>query len=278
MVSGLDLNTNVSALNTLDALQQNQSVLSNLTEELTTGYRVNSPQNDPAAFAIAQEMTYNISGDQQAITNTENASSMVQTAEGGVQQQLAMLQQEYSLAVEAANGTNTSSDLTNIQDEINQLNNEINHIADTTSYNSINLLAAATSVTFQVGADNSASNQVAISFQATTTTALNIATVNVTTQTGAEQAIASFQAAISTLTSFDAQLGSYIDRFQYTANELQNASTNLQAARGNVEDVNMAQAMTQYSQTQVLVQAGASMLSQAQAQPDLLLTLLSKLP
>ncbi len=278
MSLSFSVNNNASASNILNNLNYVQNELNTSYAQLSSGNRINSAANDPAGYAISQQMTSQVNGLNQATQNAQNGVSLVQTATGAMNQVESILQTMNTLAVEAANGTQTSSDLANLQTEFTSLQNQISTISTTTQFNGMTLLHgtyATSPMILQIGAQNGQSLQFTI--PTVNNTSLNIGTssISIATQASAQVAIASVQSAISQLSGYQASLGAIQDQLNYTISNLQNSSQNLQNAESTITNTNMATAYTQFSQEQVLQQVGLAMLGQAQQQPAAILKLLS---
>ncbi len=280
MSLSFSVNNNSSASNILSNLSYVQNQLNTSYAQLSSGNRINSAANDPAGYAISQQMMSQVNGLNQATQNAQNGVSLIQTASGAMNQVESILQTMNTLAVEASNGTQTSSDLANLQTEFTSLQNQISSISKNTQFNGMTLLngsygSPSTPMTLQVGAQNN--QTLAFTIATVNNTSLGIATtsISITSQASAQAAIASVQSAITTLSGFQASLGAIQDQLNYTISNLQNSSQNLQNAESTITNTNMATAYTQFSQEQVLQQVGLAMLGQAQQQPAAILKLLS---
>ncbi|WP_206880067.1 flagellin [Alicyclobacillus mali (ex Roth et al. 2021)] len=271
------VNNNASAASILSNLQYVNNQINTSYQQLSTGNRVNSAADDPAGYAIAQQMTAQVNALNQAVQNAQNGISMLQTASGAMNQITNILQTMNTLAVEAANGTENSADLNNLNQEFVDLQNQIDNIASQTKFNTMTLLDgsfATTSVVFQINTDSTGNSQLAVTIPQVNISALFGGTIQITSQSLAQAAIASVQAAITSLSAYQAQVGAVEDQLNYTVSNLQNTENNLQNAESTITNTDMAQAYTQFSQQQVLQQVGLAMLSQADQQPDAILKLL----
>ncbi|VBB09440.1 flagellin [Lucifera butyrica] len=274
------VNTNISALNAWRNLESQNSTLSDATAKLSSGKRINKAADDAAGLAISNKMTAQIEGLDQATSNAQDGISMVQTAEGALNETTAMIQRMRQLAVQSKNDTNTGSDRNQIQQEVNQLNAEIQRIATQTQFNTKNLLTgSASNLTFQIGANKGQVTTLAIGTM--TVSALFGGSANVSLGAGAasvaggiSKAISTLDGALSKVSTLRAKLGAVQNRLEHTINNLEVSSQNLQSANSNIEDVDMAKEMATYSKTQVLVQSGVAMLAQANQQPQQVLKLL----
>ncbi|KRW90854.1 flagellin [Alicyclobacillus tengchongensis] len=270
-------NNNASASSILSNLSAVNNALNTSYTQLSTGNKINSAADDPAGYAIAQQMTAQVNALNQSVQNAQNGISMLQTASGAMNQVNNILQTMNTLAVEAANGTENSTDLSNLNQEMAALQNQINNIASQTKFNTMTLLdgsLATSGVTFQINTDGTTNSQLSITIASVTVGALFGGTINITSQTLAQQAITSIQNAITSLSAYQANVGAVEDQLNYTVSNLQNTAENLQNAQSTITNTDMAQAYTQFSQQQVLQQVGLAMLSQADQQPDAILKLL----
>ncbi|HHV74877.1 MAG TPA: flagellin [Thermoanaerobacterium sp.] len=261
------INTNISAINAWRALETNNTNTQKALQKLSSGYRINSAADDAAGLAISEKMKAQIAGLDQAQRNAQDGISLLQTAEGALNETTSILQRMRELAVQASNDTNTNTDKANIQKEIDQLKNEINRIASTTQFNTKNLLNGSlktATLVFQIGAN---SNQVL---------KLNIATMNASalgvsaifvgsagasvTAASISNQIATIDTAIDKVSGQRAYLGAYQNRLEHTINNLGTASENLTAANSRIRDVDMAQEMMEFTKDNILNQAATAML------------------
>ena len=386
---------NITALTAADRLKSNENTVSKNIEKLSSGYRINSAADDAAGLAVSEKMRSEINGLTQAEDNTANGISLVQTAEGGLNETSAILQRMNTLAVEASNGTYKDSDRASLQKEVDSLNTEIDRIANSTNFNDISLLngslggytvsnvatdtnivtstgisnvtvsggdltaatefdvsltnsttaavalkTAVTGVTFttaatsfeaggtyvfkavvattasvadsnqykdmevsvtigsswdktktaeadetvstatgsplvfQVGADNVSDQRATLSVGKMDTAGLGLTGLNISTQSAAEAAVDTIKQAITTVSSTRASLGAMQNELEHTSNNLSTMNENLTSAESTIRDVDMTSEYVQYSKNQILTQAANSMLAQANAQPQNVLTLL----
>ncbi len=276
-MSSLVVGTNVDALNSLNLLNQTDSALSQVESELSSGKAIQTAENGPAAYVIGQYLTLQQNGETQAIQNANEGVSVLQIANGALQQIGGLLQQMYTLAESSANaGTMNSATLAANNAQYSALMGQINQIANTTTYGQQQLLTGAYSnETFQVGVYNTDTIQLSITAASTGAPALNIANTNVGSATYASQAMASLAVAITNVNGVEAQVGATQDELTAMIQNLTVANQNVTAAYSSIIDVNMAQATTQFTTDQILMQSGTAMLAQAQTNPTLVLKLLS---
>lgn len=269
------INTNVPALNAWRNLEiQNQSVASSM-QKLSSGKRINTAADDAAGLAISEKMIGQINGLNQGSSNAQNGISLIQTAEGALNETTAIIQRMRQLAVTSRNDTNTNSDRGQMQKEVVQLLAEVDRIATTTQFNTKNLMSgkfSATGLVFQIGANQGQIMSMKIGNMKATS--LKISKLSVGSASMASRAISHLDAALSIVSSQRATLGAVQNRLQHTINNLEVASENLTAANSRIRDVDMAKEMANFTKTQILVQAGTAMLAQANQAPQAVLKLL----
>lgn len=271
------INHNIAALNTYRQLSINNTNSSKAIEKLSSGLRINRAGDDAAGLAISEKMRGQIRGLDQASRNSQDAISMIQTAEGGLNETHAILQRMRVLAVQSSNDTNTVDDRAEIQKEVTDLIAELDNIATTTQFNTQNLLDAtggtAGVFTFQIGANTT--QTLNVTFGDMQAAALGVATIDLgvdaATSTAAIQTI---DDAIKLVSNERAQLGAKQNRLEHVIKNLDTASENLTAAESRIRDVDMAKEMMNFTKTSILSQAAQAMLAQANQQPQGVLQLL----
>ncbi|MBP2657535.1 MAG: flagellin domain protein [Firmicutes bacterium] len=244
-------------------------------EKLSSGKKINRAADDASGLAISEKMTSQINGLDQATQNAQNGISLIQTAEGALNETTAILQRLRTLAVQSRNDTNTDNDRGQTQKEVNALLDEIDRIATTTQFNTKNLLngsASTTTLVFQIGANQT--QVLSVGITAMQASALGISDVSVALAGSASKAVSVLDAAISAVSSQRASLGAIQNRLTHTVNNLEVASENLSSARSNLQDTDMAKEMANYSKQQVLIQSGTAMLAQANQSSQSVLKLL----
>lgn len=267
------INNNVSALNAWRNLYANDTSLTKSMEKLSSGYRINRAADDAAGLAISEKMRAQVSGLNMAIKNAQDGISLIQTAEGALNEIQVMIRRIRDLAVQSANDTNTDEDRANLQAEVTQLLDEIDRIATTTQFNGMELLDGSfTDKVFHIGANADQTLTVQIGdMQAGT---LGIDGIDISTQAGAESAIPLLDTALDTVSSQRSDLGAVQNRLEHTINNLQVAAENLTAAESRIRDVDVALETTNFVKNQILVQAATAMLAQANVKPQSVLQLL----
>jgi flagellin len=273
---GLQIATNVSALNSYRNLSANQNDVSKSLEKLSSGLRINRAADDAAGLAISEGLRSQVNGLNVAARNAQDGISVIQTAEGALTEVHSILQRVRDLAVQAGSDSNNVDSRKAITTEVTQLVDELTRISDTTNFNGIKLLdasagAAANGVlSFQVGADGAASSQITVNLGSADikTLAADLKTAIVTTDgfatpTLAAATITTVDTAIKSVSSARADLGAVQNRFESTINSLQVSAENLSAAKSRIADTDMAAEMVKYTAANILQQAGTAMLAQA---------------
>lgn len=270
---GLRINQNLLAMNAARNLSLTDAAFTKSLEKLSSGLRINRAADDAAGLSISEKLRGQVRGLNQAMRNAQDGISLLQTAEGGLASVHDMLQRMRELAVQAANDTATVDDRNAIQEELNQLRDQINWVADTTQFNTQNLLDGtfASGMSLQIGAN--AGQVISISIGAMDATTLQVESLDVSTTGGASTAIASIDAAIQTVSTERSKVGAYQNRLEYTIANLGVSSENIAASESRIRDVDVAQEMMSFTRNQILMQAGTAMLAQANAAPQTVLSL-----
>jgi flagellin len=263
----------MSALNTNRQLGVTTSALSKSTEKLSSGYKINRAADDAAGLSISEKMRSQIRGLNKASSNAQDGISLVQTAEGALNEAHSILQRMNELATQAANDTNTSIDRGAIKSEIDQLTSEIDRIQSTTQFNTMNLLDGSfTNKNLQVG--SLSGQKIEISISSMSSSALKITNLSVSSFSSAGTTMQAVQKAIDTVSTQRSALGAIQNRLEHTINNLDTAAENTQSAESRIRDTDMASEMVQYSATSIIQQAGQSMLAQANSQTQGVLSLI----
>ncbi len=264
---------NLSAMNTNRQMGMVTGALQKSTEKLSSGYKINRAADDAAGLSISEKMRAQIRGLDKASDNAQDGISLIQVAEGALNETHSILQRMNELATQAANDTNTDTDRGAIGAEMTQLKDEIDRIQSTTQFNTQNLLDGNfTGKNLQIG---SLSGQtIAISISQMDAASLGVDGLDVTSNSAAGAAMSKIQAAIDTVSTQRSDLGALQNRLEHTINNLDTTSENTSAAESRIRDTDMADEMVQYSKNNILAQAGQSMLAQANQQTQGVLSLL----
>ena len=284
---------NIAANNAYRNLSANASNGQKNLEKLSSGYRINRSADDAAGLAISEQMRSKINGLDQATSNANDAIGLIQTAEGALTETHSMLQRMVTLATQSANGTYNSTARGAISEEVKALKDEIDRIASTTDYNGVKPLqktaaagggGAVTPTPAPSGTTATSGIQVQIGptstevlYIATTNmnaSSLGIKSISVSTVSNANTAITKINDAINKVSTHRAKLGASQNRLEHTINNLKTTNENMTAAESRIRDTDMAKEMAAFTKNNILNQAAQSMLSQANQQPQGVLSLL----
>jgi flagellin len=273
---GLDINTNLASLQAANNLSNSQDMLATSMNRLSSGYRINSAADDAAGLAISSSMDMQVQSYTVAARNANDAISMAQTADGALGSVSDILGTMQSLATEGANGAISTSDRSYLQTEFSQLQAEIKNILTSSKYNGIQVVqSAATTVDFQTGITSAATDRIAVTFGGVNLAALLTTTMTLSsTATNSQKAMGAITTGLSNISTSRAKFGAAINRFDVVVSNLQTASLNTSAAESRIKDVDVASETANLSREQVLIQAGASVLAQANQVPQVALKLL----
>ena len=271
----LGLQTNIASLEIQKNLSRTQSALTTSFNRISSGYRINSAADDAAGLAISESMKAQIRSYVIAERNANDAVSMSQTAEGALGEMHDVLGRMRELAMQSSNGTMSTTDRDNIQQEYTALQSELSRIKESTKFNGVALLSAtAAPVTFQVGLTADSNDQLQVDFGELNLTDLMASNVSGSEATAAQASIGTIDGAIQNISSQRAQLGAAMNRLTVVTQNIQTMRLNLSSANSRIRDTDVAEEMAQLSRTQILSQAGVSVLSQANQLPQLALNLL----
>lgn len=274
------INTNIAAMNTYSRLTAANTAKTNSLAKLSSGSRINKAGDDAAGLAISEKMKSQIGGLTQAKRNAQDGISLVQTAEGALNESHSILERMRDLAVQGANDTLTSDDRSSINKELTALHQELTRIASTTEFNTKNLLNKNNNAfTFQIGANENQTLTVTISAMDGTTLLVSAADTfkissGATNVRVAGGMISKIDKAIATVSDQRAALGAVQNRLEHTINNLTATNENLSDANSRIRDVDMAEEMMTFTKSNILSQAATSMLAQANAMPNSVLNLL----
>ena len=271
----ISINTNYGGLYAAKAAQHSQSVMDKAMERLSTGKRINYASDDSAGQAIATRLTAEIQGLAMASRNAADGQSMLNTAEGALQESHNILLRMRELAVQAGNGTMNSDDQAALDKEFQALDDEVNRIASKTTWAGTKLLdASSSSGTFAFQAGVLASETIDVTIADMQSAALGIASLEVSDTTKANAAITALDTAIKKVSTERANLGAFSNRLDSTVANLGQIGVNLAASRGRIEDADFAVETRNLAKGQILQQAATAMLAQANASKQTVLTLI----
>ena len=263
---------NIAANNAYRNLSSNAANGQKNLEKLSSGYRINRSADDAAGLAISEQMRSKINGLDQASSNASDAIGLIQTAEGALTETHSMLQRMVTLATQSANGTYNSTARGAIGEEVTALKAEIDRIATTTDYNGVKPIASTSDITVQIGPTSG--ETLSISAAKMDSGSLGLSQIAVNSVSAANGAITKINDAINTVSTHRAKLGASQNRLEHTINNLKTTNENMTAAESRIRDTDMAKEMAAFTKNNILNQAAQSMLSQANQQPQGVLSLL----
>ncbi len=267
------INQNVAAYNAWRNLTVTDSGMNKSLEKLSSGFRINRAADDAAGLAVSEKMRAQVRGLNKAISNAQDGISLIQTAEGALNETHSILQRIRELAVQSNSDTLQDADRVQLQTEVTGLIAEITRISTATEFNGQKLLNGTfTTKTFQIGAN--AGQNVAVNITNQDAITLSVSTVTVDNKTGASAAMGLLDTSINRVSTNRASLGAIQNRLEHTIANLGVAAENLSAAESRIRDVDMAKEMSEFTRTQILMQAGTAMLAQANMKPQTVLKLL----
>lgn len=274
------INHNISSYNTQRQLTANNTAQGKSLEKLSSGFRINRAADDAAGLAISEKMRNQIRGLEQASKNSLDGISLIQVAEGALNETHAMLQRMAELYVQGGNETLTTSDAEKIDAEVAQLSAQIDSIATQTQFNGKKLIAGNVNgnLTFQVGANAGEVITVALQKADATTLTVDMTSLgklaDAPSNATAKAMLTKVQTAINDVSKIRSDFGAVQNRLEHTINNLGTTAENLQAAESRIRDVDMAKEMSEFTKNNILQQAGTAMLAQANQQPQGVLQLL----
>ena len=272
------INNNISAMNTYSRLNSANNAKSGSLAKLSSGLRINKAGDDAAGLAISEKMRGQVGGLKQATRNAQDGISLIQTAEGGLNETHSILNRMRELAVQSSNDTNTSDDRTEIQKELTALSTEITRISTDTQFNGMNLLGGtggeASDGVFKLQIGANAGQAIDVTISAMGASDLSVDGLDLTTQTGSDAAITAIDNAIKLVSGERSTLGAVQNRLDHTINNLTATAENLSEAESRIRDVDMAEEMMAFTKNNILSQAATSMLAQANQMPQSVLQLL----
>jgi flagellin len=275
------INNNISAMNAYRNLTSVNERVDKTMEKLSSGLRINRAADDAAGLAISEKMRGQIRGLNMATKNAQDGISLIQTAEGALNETHAILQRMRELSVQSANDTNTGEDRDKLQLEMNQLRQELDRISSTTEFNTRKLLTgeySETGLVFHIGANKD--QIVSLTLNDMSSEALGVtgmeenSSISISTQADANVAIKQVNDAIEKVSEERAKYGALQNRLEHTINNLRVSAENLQASESRIRDADMAQNMVSLSKDKIISQSGTAMLAQANAAPQGVLQLL----
>src|SRR3954467_9436846 len=273
----INIQTNNAALSAQKNLGQNQKLLAGSFQRLSSGYRVNSAADDAAGLAISESMKSQIRSYTVAQRNASDAQSMAQTAEGALGDVHDIMGRMRELAMQSSNGDLGSTDRGYVATEFKALQSEVTRIQGSAKFNGKQLInATAATTTFQIGLNNTASDQIKVTFGGGKLTTITAAGTDVSSATGALNALATIDTAIQNVSTARSNFGTAMNRMDFATSNIQTMQLNITAANSRIRDVDVASETANLSRNQVLTQAGTAVLAQANQIPQLALSLIGR--
>ena len=270
----LNISTNVSSLNAQRHLESSSTNLNRSLERLASGLRINSAADDAAGLAIADRLRADVRIATQAVRNANDGISAISIGEKALGKTGEILARLSELSSQSATGTVSNSQRSALQEEFTALVSEIDRISNTTTFNSVNLLSAGTTVSLQVGLDGSSDSRISFTTVDGSSSGIGLSNVSVSTAEAAQSALGAISSAIATVASRRGSLGSIESRLNTAIANLRVARENFSAAESRIRDADVAEESATLTRTTILQQAGVSVLAQANQQPSLALSLL----
>ena len=260
------INTNLNAMIATNQMSKNTALAGSSMEKLSTGLRITKAGDDAAGLAVSENMRAQIRGMEQAERNVQDGISMVQTAEGALEEAGNIAQRMRELGIQAGNDTLSNEDRSKVKAELTQLQDEMSKIATETKFNGKELLNKVGTFTIQAGA-NSETRTVKTADLSSIASKLNL-TTSIATSSDAQSFVTKVDAALKSINDARSDLGAMQNRLEYTANNLTTSTENLTAAESRIRDVDVAKEMVTLSKLNILNQASQAMVSQAKQQPE----------
>lgn len=262
------INTNLNAMIATNQMSKNTALAGSSMEKLSTGLRITKAGDDAAGLAVSEKMRAQIRGMEQAERNVQDGISMVQTAEGALEEAGNIAQRMRELGVQAGNDTLSAEDRTKVKEELKQLQDEMNKISEETKFNGKQLLNAAGTFTIQAGANSETRTVKTADLSSIAKNIGLTSSTNISSSSDAQSFVTKVDDALKAINSARSDLGAMQNRLEYTANNLTTSTENLTAAESRIRDVDVAKEMVTLSKLNILNQASQAMVSQAKQQPE----------
>ena len=259
------INTNLNAMIATNQMSKNTALAGSSMEKLSTGLRITKAGDDAAGLAVSEKMRAQIRGMEQAERNVQDGISMVQTAEGALEEAGNIAQRMRELGVQAGNDTLSDEDRTKVKEELTQLQDEMKKISEETKFNGKQLLNTAGTFTIQAGANSETRT---ITTADLSSIANGLSTITISSSAQAQSFVENVDKALTSINDARSALGAMQNRLEYTANNLTTSTENLTAAESRIRDVDVAKEMVTLSKLNILNQASQAMVSQAKQQPE----------
>ena len=274
-MSGLIINDNIASMRAQFNLNKTQDALAKHINRLSSGYRVSTPADDPAGYAISQRMGAQVMSYSAAIRNANDGASLLQTASGAMLTDNTILLKMRQLAIEAANGTYSEKDLKVLDQEYQHLNSEITRIAKVTDFNGMRLFDGShPDFKFHVGIYTNVEDRLHVHIGKLDSESLGISSTGILNRDKAKNAINQLDKALDQINGLQGSIGAVQNRMEWTVRNLNNATVNVQASRAGIRDVNFASETAAFTKRQILSQSGAAVLAQSNLIPQAAIKLL----
>ena len=262
------INTNLNAMIATNQMSKNTALAGSSMEKLSTGLRITKAGDDAAGLAVSEKMRAQIRGMEQAERNVQDGISMVQTAEGALEEAGNIAQRMRELGVQAGNDTLSDEDRTKVKAELTQLQDEMSKIATETKFNGKELLNKVGTFTIQAGANSETRTVKTADLSSIAKNIGLTSSTNISSSSDAQSFVTKVDAALKSINDARSDLGAMQNRLEYTANNLTTSTENLTAAESRIRDVDVAKEMVTLSKLNILNQASQAMVSQAKQQPE----------
>ncbi len=262
------INTNLNAMIATNQMSKNTALAGSSMEKLSTGLRITKAGDDAAGLAVSEKMRAQIRGMEQAERNVQDGISMVQTAEGALEEAGNIAQRMRELGVQAGNDTLSNEDKSKVKEELLQLQDEMKKISEETKFNGKQLLNAAGTFTIQAGANSETRTVKTADLSSIAKNIGLTSSTNISSSSDAQSFVTKVDDALKAINSARSDLGAMQNRLEYTANNLTTSTENLTAAESRIRDVDVAKEMVTLSKLNILNQASQAMVSQAKQQPE----------
>ncbi len=275
-MSGMYVNDNISSMRAQDNLLRTQESLNKHINRLSSGYRVSTPADDPAGYAISQRMGGQVLSYNAAVRNTNDGANLLQTASGALQTDNAILLKMRQLAIEASNGTYSGKDLTVLNQEYDNLKKELSRVSKVTDFNGMKLLDGShKDFKFQVGIGTNPENRLKVEIGRMDSKTLNLEGTNLMSRTHSLHSVKALDKALDKINNVQGNIGAIQNRMEWTLRNLNSANTNVSASRAGIRDADFAKETAAFTKQQILAKTGEAVLAQANALPKAALNLLA---
>lgn len=275
-MNGIYVNDNIPSMNAQGNLLRTQESLNKHINRLSSGYRVSTPADDPAGYAISQRMGGQVLSYNAAVRNTNDGANLLQTASGALQTDNAILLKMRQLAIEASNGTYSGKDLTVLNQEYDNLKKELSRVSKVTDFNGMKLLDGShKNFKFQVGIGTNPENRLKVEIGKMDAKTLNLEGTSLMSRAHSLHSVKALDKALDKINNVQGNIGAIQNRMEWTLRNLNSANTNVSASRAGIRDADFAKETAAFTKQQILAKTGEAVLAQANALPKAALNLLA---